>query len=252
MVFEADVKASALKHAITVLQRVNDEGIMQIDGDGMMCRIADAANASMIQVTLPYGTFESYISGDATQNSGLDLDILASWMKRATAKDTIHIDGSGGDRWYLTRGIHQRGMALLKVDKMRKTPGMPELSHTVTIALSGKEFKEIVAEAEDLSKVKAIMFYATAEEVVFSAESEHVRPETYRCQLTPDRFELCPNTEPNTRCIYTLSYLHDVAIDMKLTDAVRLKFGTDLPCKVEYERDGVKVVFILAPRIESD
>ncbi len=39
---------------------------------------------------------------------------------------------------------------------------------------------------------------------------------------------------------------------MKITDAVQLKFGTDLPCEVEYERDGVKVVFILAPRIESD
>ncbi len=37
MSFEANVKASALKHAITVLQRVNDEGIMQIDGDDLNC-----------------------------------------------------------------------------------------------------------------------------------------------------------------------------------------------------------------------
>ena len=92
-------------------------------------------------------------------------------------------------------------------------------------------------------------FRATAKKTTFISVSNQDDPETYKCVLPPDRYD---TTEPDTRSMYPLAYLHDIALDMKATDEVLLQFGTDLPCEIGYVRDGVKVEYMLAPRIESD
>lgn len=242
--FEAQIEAGKLKHAINVLRRMYDEAIFEINDGGMTCKLVDAANAEMVQVTLSRTTFDLY---DATDmRIGVDLDMLAGKvLKRATAKDTISISGDE-NVWHVTRGIHQKSMRLLEPKRLRKAQKTPVLSHTASMQFTGKEFKEIVAEASDISDHIAI--YASQAGLLIGAISADKKPDTYKCTLPSERFEMFTK---DASSLYSLEYLQDIAADMRGSDDVLLQLSEDRPCKIEYERDGVAVWFMVAPRTES-
>ena len=110
--------------------------------------------------------------------------------------------------------------------------------------MSGKTFKEIITEAAGVDD--HIVVRATAEAMTIEAVSKNMNGDRYKATL----LELIFKSE--TTCIYTLEYLQDLATDMIAKDDVMFMFSTDNPCEIEYERDGVKVAFMLAPYIESD
>ena len=239
--FEAQIEAGKLKHAINVLRRVYDEAIFEINDGGMTCKLVDAATAEMAQVTLSRTTFDLY---DATDmRIGVDLDRLAGKvLKRATAKDTISISGDE-NVWHVTRGIHQKSMRLLEPERLRKALKTPVLSHTASMQFTGKEFKEIVAEASDISDHIAI--HASQAGLLIGA----ISADTYKCTLPSERFEMFTK---DASSLYSLEYLQGIAADMRGSDDVLLQLSEDRPCEIEYERDGVAVWFVVAPRIESD
>lgn len=247
--FEAMISAKVLKHAITVLRRVNDEAVFEINENGLMCQLVDASNSRMVQVKLFGDVWDLNTYVGEAHKVGIDLDRMTSILKRATAKDEIHISGSDVV-WYFTRGIHQRSTQLLDPKQMRKPPTCPELLHTVKVTLSGKEFKEIVAEADDVGEFLRLNTHPSMiDGCVFESQSKHKKPDTYRAVLPTDRIGMCG--DDSTEALYSSDYLHGIAADIKASDEVTWRFATNLPCEIEYIRDGCEVSHMLAPRIES-
>ena len=125
---------------------------------------------------------------------------------------------------------------------------MPELSHTATVTMSGKEFKEIIAEAGAAGEAHRVT--VRSEGVVFDAEQ--LKNDVPYCgKLDAGRFEMRMGVH-GVQAVYSIDYLPDIATDMRVADDVTLKFASDMPCEIMYARDGVAVRHILAPRIESD
>jgi len=246
--FEAVIPAAKLKHMTSVLRRVNDESIFRVSDAGVTSRVVDGANAIMAQVAIAGGGVGYYAPEPHTV--GIDLDKMASVLKRAAAKDNISISEFADDTWFITRGIHQRGMQLLNPEKLRKCPDRPKIEHTAAMMLYGKEFKDIVGEAGELG-TDWILWEASGEHgLTFRTESNGMTPEPYTGTLPADRFEIRP--EDGIKCLFTLGYLQDIADGMRATDEVMVRFDMDMPCEIEYARDGVVVWHMLAPRIESD
>jgi len=249
--FEASIKASRLKHAVSVLHRVNDESIFKVCNDEITSRVVDVANAVMVQVTIAYGDVDCIIAPEA-HNVGIDLDKMISILTRASAMEFINISEFADDTWFFEHGIHRRSMGLLSPEKLRKIPYKPCFAYPTAIVVSGREFKDIMASAGDMG-VNWIKFYATASgDMVFKTESNDMTPDTYTATLPADRFKLNQPSEEVVKSLYTLEFFQDVAADLRANDEIMIQFATDLPCEIEYERDGVNVKFIVAPRIESD
>ena len=247
MEFKATIEAKKLKHAISVLGRINDEAVFNITPDGLTCRLVDVANAQITEIVMPGDAFD-YHSIDEPHKVGVNLNKVASILTRATTKDMIVISADSTESWQFERGIHQHTLSLRPIEELRKAPETPELSHTATITMSGKEFKEIVAEAGDAGE--ALRVTVRSEGVVFDAE-KLMDDVPYRGKLEDGRFEMRMGVH-GVQTLYSTDYLQDIAIDMRVADDVTLKFATDMPCEIAYARDGVKVRHILAPRIESE
>ena len=235
----ATILASRLKHAIKVLRRVNDEVILNIENGKITSRVVDPANAAIVWVDIstPAAVIEPH-------TVGIDLEYAAGFILRASAKDDIVIKADDLETWQMTRGIHQRTVRLLDPERVRKCPPMPKLPYTATIRMSGKTFKEIIAEAAGVDD--HIVVRATAEAMTIEAVSKNTNGDRYKATL------LEPVFKSDATGIYALEYLQDIATDMIAKDDVMFTFSTDNPCEIEYERDGVKIAFMLAPRIESD
>lgn len=249
--FEASIKASRLKHAVSVLHRVYDESIFKVCDNEIISRIVDASNAVMVEVIISYDGTDDITAPEAHQ-VGIDLDKMTSIIKRASAKEDISISEFAGDTWFFKRGIHQRSIRLLDPKKLRKLPDKLNLIHTAAIRLSGKEFKDIMAESGELGS-NWIRFSAPFDATVrFQTESNDMTPDTYTATLPADRFESQPTGSEVITCLYTLEFLQDIAVDMRATDEVLVQFSTDMPCEIGYTRDGVEIGYVVAPRIESD
>lgn len=247
MEFKATIEAKKLKHAISVLRRINDEAIFEIVPDGLTCRLVDVANAQITEIVMPGDAFD-YHSIDEPHKISINIDKVASILTRATTKDRVAIFADSTESWQFERGIHQHTLPLRPIGEIRKTPEIPELSHTATVTMSGKEFKEIIAEAGAAGD--ALRVTVGSEGVVFDAEQ--LKNEVPYCgKLDAGRLEIRTGVHA-VQTQYTIDYLQDIVTDMRVADDVTLKFATDMPCEIAYARDGVEVRHILAPRIESD
>jgi len=243
---EAQIKASKLKHAISVLRRLDDEAIFEIKDDGMTCKLVNPANSLMVQITLPRAAFDFYNPDD--MRIGIDLDILAEKvLKRVTVKDMISIGGDD-EVWQFAHGIHQKSMSLLDPERLRKRTEPHTPNHTALFRMPGKTFKDIVAEAADYGD--QVLIHATYEGMTVSAETDFKKTDTYTATLSTDLYG--EHFESDASCLYSTDILQDIAVDMKASDNVLFKLLTDRPCEIEYAHDGVAVQFMLAPRIESD
>lgn len=248
MMLDATIQASRLQHAIKVLHRVDDEAIFKIADGKIMSSVANPANTLMVQVEIDaIGKTVGYINAAEPHAVRIDLERLAGIVKRAAAKDTIRIEADDLDTWQITRGVFQRTMRLIDLERLRKYPDWIELSHTVAIKLTGKQFKEIIAEAAAIGN-SCITIYATEEVMIIKAISEDIEGDYSTATLPADQYY--EMFEAKTACNYSLNYLKDTAADMKATDSVAFRFSADASCEIEYERDGVKIRFMLAPRIE--
>ncbi len=248
MEFKATIEAKKLKHAISVLRRINDEAIFNIAPDGLTCRLVDNANSQITEIAVPGDAFD-YHSIDEPHKVGVNLNKVASILTRTTTKDMIAISADSTESWQFERGIHQHTLPLRPIEELRKTPEIPELPHTATITMSGKEFKEIIAEAGAAGEALRVTV-RSSEGVVFDAE-KLMDDVPYRGKLDAGRLKIRADVF-DVQAVYSIDYLQDIATDMRVADEIILKFATDMPCEIAYARDGVEVRHILAPRIESD
>lgn len=248
MDFEAIITAKRLKHAVSVLQRVNDESVFKVADNLFVSRVVDPGNSIMVQVTIGEYAGDYCIAPDA-HRVGIDLDKMTSILKRATMTDNIHIY-EDEKVWSFTRGIHNRSLHLVDIARMRKCQPWYKVSPTTIIRVTGKEFKDIMSEAEDVSE--HMEFQASSAGMVFDTTRGEKDEETYTARLSENRVEFCQNSQGGAKAWYSLDYLQDIAVDMKASDAVTIEFADDLPCVIKYTRDAVDVQIMLAPRIESD
>lgn len=247
MEFKATIEAKKLKHAISVLRRIGDEAVFDIISEGVTCRLVDNANSQLNEIVMPGDAFD-YHSIDEPHKVGVNLNKVASILVRATTKDRVAISADSTESWQFERGIHQHTLSLHPVEELRKAPKIPELPHTATITMSGKEFKEIVAEAGAAGEALRVTVGSGC--VVFDAE-KLMDDVPYRGKLDAGRLKIRADVF-DVQAMYSIDYLQDIATDMQVADEIILKFATDMPCEIAYARDGVEVRHILAPRIESD
>ena len=248
MEFEAIITGKRLKHAVSVLQRVDDEPIFSVRDDLVVSRVVDPANSMMAQVSI--GEYSGdHIDAEEAHRVGVDLDKLKSILRRASVKDYIHIYADD-DVWSFTRGIHNRSLRLVDIERLRRCPPWLELQHTAIVQVTGQEFRNIMSEAADVGE--HIKFCGTSEGMKFDTTQDKKDEDTYTASLSENRVEFYPNSQGSATALYTLDYLQDIAMDMKASDAVTIEFADDLPCEIQYTRDAVDVKFMLAPRIESD
>jgi len=230
---DISVRAGMLKHAVRVLGRMDNEVVFEVKDGIMESRVVNIDRSVLVHVSLK----SCDIHADGSQAFGVDIVDLGEFLNRADKNDIIRID----DDFVVHRGMHEHHLDIVDISLVRKCPTMSTIVSSVTVLMNGKQFKDIAAYAMDVDK--SVVFCAYKDVIEFDSKN---LVKQYHCSMMTSR---CYKP---TRCMYTTDYMHDIGIDMVVSDDVELKFDTDYPASIEYDRDGVNVYFIVAPRIDSD
>jgi proliferating cell nuclear antigen len=241
-------EAPALKAAIDAVVCLVEEGQFEVKQDGLYLKAMDPSQIAMVSFSMPKEAFLEYSVPEETK-IGVDINQLANVLSR----------GKRGEKAELTT---EEGRLVVKFfgEKHRRTFKVPLIETGERVQREPKkEFKnyaKVKAEAikETLKDAKLISSHVrlqlTPEQFVVDVRGENGDVKAEFEKGSPEMGEL--SVKDNARATFPLQYLEDMVKATSANSMVTVYLETDRPLKIEYDIEGAKVVYYLAPRIETD
>jgi proliferating cell nuclear antigen len=244
--FKAKVKAEVLKTVLDAVQTLVDEAKIQCTAEGISLKAVDPAHVAMVELSLGKGAFEEFKADELEM--GIDLDKLKDILKLAGSGDTIGLEyKEDTHRLVFTIGHLTRRMSLVDTSSMTD-PKVPNLNLPSKVTLAAGELQQGIKASEAVSDHIALVAEGDKFELQADGDTDQVN-------LTLDGDALIKiEAAEQSRSLYSLDYLANMAKVVKAGDAITLNLGTDYPVKMEFDiADGHgHITYLLAPRIESE
>ncbi|ODS38664.1 MAG: proliferating cell nuclear antigen (pcna) [Candidatus Altiarchaeales archaeon WOR_SM1_79] len=230
------------KASIDAIAVLIDEGTLQLTKDGVKLRAMDPSQIAMVDFSMPKDSFEKY-EIDKDISMGIDFSELNKITKRAKLEDKIEL--SLDKRLNITfKGTTTRKFSVPIIESSSTPPKEPGIDFTADLKVNANTFKEVLKDAELVSNHVSLgidkSFGVRADGDTGSVNVEFGEDNI----LNLDAKEKAKST-------FSLDYLKNMLSAADTGTVVELKMKTDTPLRLEYGIGDSRVVYYLAPRIES-
>lgn len=241
-------EAPAFKSAIDSIASLVEEGIFEVKADGIHLKAMDPSQISMVAFLMPKIAFLEYHVDEETK-LGLDIGQLSNVLARGKRGEKVEL--SVGDGRLVIKFVADKKKRTFKIpilDIGESIQREPKIEYGNFVKVSGDAFKEVLKDAKLVSSHVKLMLNTDSFIVEVKGDSGDVKAEFERG--TPELLEL--KTTQATKATFPLQYLEDIVKATTAASAITIHLETDRPLKLDYEIEGAKVVYYLAPRIESE
>lgn len=230
------------KSGIDAIAALIDEGTFQIDDKGLKLRAMDASQIALVDFELPSKAFEKY-QIDKPVNIGIDFTELSKITKRSRSEDKIEL--SLESRLKMTfKGETIREFSVSIIDSSSNPPKEPNIDFTAEVKIAPAILKEALKDAELVSNHVAVKLDSG-----FSIKSDG---DTGSVDIKfPESNILALSVKKESRAVFSLDHLNNILRAAESPSIVSLKLRTDAPLRIEYAIGEGRVIYYLAPRIES-
>lgn len=241
--FNAEISdTKSWKNSIEAISALIDEGTLQIDEKGMKLRAMDPSQIALVDFELPASAFEKYIV-DKPVNIGIDFSELSKITKRSRVDDKIELSLDTRFRMVFN-GETTRRFDLSIIESTSTPPKEPKIDFTAEIKIGANIFKEALKDAELVSNHVAIKA-----DDGFSIKADG---DTGSVDINfPAECILSKDVKKESKAVFALDQLNNLLKAADSTSILVLKLRSDSPLKVEYAIGNGRVIYYLAPRIES-
>ncbi len=246
--FQGKIKADFIKTIIDATAILVDEAKFRLTGDGIYGRTVDPAHVGMIDFKLNKEAFDEYNCQEETE-IGVDLDKLKSTLKIAATEDLVNLEYNKDEgRLIVTIGNLKRKLALLDTSEMADTK-IPSLDLPAEIVVPTVELWQAIRAAEAISDHITLIADKDGFQMIAEGDTDVVELKLSKEQL----YSL--KCEERVRSMFPLDYLSDmIKVARGKSDEIAINLGNDYPVRLSFEMAGgyIKIVYLLAPRIESE
>ncbi len=246
--FQGKIKADFIKTIIDATAILVDEAKFRLTGDGIYGRTVDPAHVGMIDFKLNKEAFDEYNCQEETE-IGVDLDKLKSTLKIAASEDLVNLEYNKDEgRLIVTIGNLKRKLALLDTTEMADTK-IPSLDLPAEIVVPTVELWQAIRAAEAISDHITLIADKDGFQMIAEGDTDVVELKLSKEQL----YSL--KCEERVRSMFPLDYLSDmIKVARGKSDEITINLGNDYPVRLSFEMAGgyIKIVYLLAPRIESE
>jgi len=232
----------AWKNSIDAIAALIDEGTLQITKEGLKLRAMDPSQIALVDFELPTSAFEKY-EVEEPMNIGIDFSELLKITKRLRPEDKIEL--SLDKRFNMTfKGETTRSFSLSIIESTSSPPKEPVVDFTAEVKIGATSLKEALKDAELVSNHVAL--------TINDGFSIMADGETGSVNIKfPDESILSKNVKEKARAVFALDQLNNLLRASDAQSIIILKLRTDAPVKIEYAIGEGRVLYYLAPRIES-
>jgi proliferating cell nuclear antigen len=244
--FKAEIKSETLKGLVNIISTLIDEVKFTITPEGMTLKAVDPAHVAMIELKIGAKAFESYSASET--EIGLDLDKVKTVLKLATQGDIIAMEqDEGKGRFVFVIGNVTRSMNLVDTSSM-SDPKVPQLTLSASAVMLVDQLQRGIRAAESISD--HISLKADKEFFELSCEGD---TDDVSLKLKGSDLESL-DVPSKVHSLFPLDYFANILKAVPAGTKVKVELDSDYPVKLVFglANGEAKVMYLLAPRIESD
>lgn len=231
------------RNSIDAIAALIDEGTFQVDDSGIKLRAMDPSQIALVDFILPGKGFEKF-EVQKPVNIGIDLIELSKITKRSKPEDKIEISFDGNRFKMVFKGETTRNFSLSVIEASSTPPREPKIDFTAEIKITPSIIKEALKDAELVSNHVALH---ADNGLTFRADGD---TGSVDITLTEEKI-LSSSIKTPARAVFSLDHLNNILKGAEAPSVVSLSLKSDAPLRIEYSVGDAKLVYYLAPRIES-
>ncbi len=230
------------KSSVDAIAALIDEGTLNINENGFKLRAMDPSQIALVDFELPKSAFEKY-KLDKEVSIGIDFSELSKITKRCKPEDKIEFSLNSRFTMIFT-GETTRRFDISVIESTSSPPKEPDIDFTAEIKMGANILKEALKDAEQVSNHVALI---VDKEFSIAAEGD---TGSVDIKISSDTI-LGMDVKEKTRAVFSLDQLNNLLRASDQGSIVQLKLRTDAPLRLEYAIGDGRVIYYLAPRIES-
>jgi len=231
------------RNSVDAIAALIDEGTFQIDQSGIKLRAMDPSQIALVDFILPGKGFEKFEVAKPV-SIGVDFVELSKITKRCRPEDKIELSFDGGKFRMIFVGETTRNFSLSVIEASVNPPREPKIDFSAEVKITPNIIKEALKDAELVSNHVSLQAEGG---LVMTAEGD---TGSVSIILKEDKL-LSLSVKTPARAVFSLDHLNNILKEAEVPSVVSLSLKDDAPLKVEYAIGDAKVVYYLAPRIES-
>lgn len=240
--------APALKAAVDAIVCLVEEGQFEIKADGIQLKAMDPSQISMVSFTMPKAAFVEY-NVPEEMKLGLDIGQLSNVLSRGKKGEKAELSVEDGRLVVKFIGDkHKRTFKVPLIETGDRVQREPKIEFSNYAKIRADAIKETLKDAKLISS--HVRLQLTPEQFVVDVKGENGDVKAEFEAGSPEITELKSATP--AKATFPLQYLEDMVKATSSSSIVTVNLETDRPLKLEYEIEGAKVVYFLAPRIETE
>ncbi len=229
---------------------VISEGNILVTENNLGMRSMDPARVALVDFELPQEAFEDY-SYTENLSIGISMDEVKEVIKRSKRGEALDIvyEVEKGRLIFMFSGLGpERRFSISTLDLEGEDTPMPSLEFAARIKLGSEMLAELVKDVEVVSD--HIEFHSDSNTLKARATSDTREVEV---KINKDDDSITDfNVREESRAVYTLRYLRDMARAARMADDVSIEFSKDMPLRLDFAiPNGGRLTYFLAPRIEE-
>ena len=237
-----------MANAISILI---DEATFKIDEEGLKLRAMDPSRVAMIDFEWPKTIFEEY---ECVSPSKICINIseLLKLLRRAGKSEAVNLslDEKTGQLQIVVTGKYKRSFTMSTLEAVEEEVPTPKIDFNVKAKTTTQGLSQAIDDAQLVSD--HVRIEADSDKLLFIASGDLMGAKITLQKGSETLLDL--ETKEASKATFSLSYLSEIIKAASATSEIAtLEFSTDMPIRIDFQqaKQG-KLIFFLAPRIETD
>ncbi len=240
--------AKQFKQCIEAVVNLVDEGLFEINDNGMHLRSMDPSQIAMVDFSMPKSAFTEF---DAEQtNLSLNLVDFLKILSRARTDEQLLLTVEEKEAKCVLEFISPNGKRNIRLPLIElnvTSPREPKITFDTTIKMRGGTFKEMLKDAGMLSS--HVILSAEGDKFIVEAKGDSGDLRIESGKSSPNFAEL--HNTAKSRAMFPFEYLDNMTKACPDDNMIELFLKSDCPVKIAYNVGHAKLAYFLAPRVES-
>lgn len=223
-----------------------DEGNFEIDANGISLRAMDPSQIAMVCFSIPKTAFSKYKVAGPTR-IGVNFDSMSKILSRSRGQEKLRMGVEENKLVLEFIGEGKRSFKLPLLELQEGVQKEPKIDFDSVVKIKAGQFKEILGDAALLSSHVVLEATGKGFFVEVHGDTGDLRVEREKTGEATIGIEV----KKDSRATFPLQFLGDMVKACPDNEIVSLHMKTNSPIKVEYNIGEAKLVYYLAPRIET-
>jgi len=234
------------KNCIDSIVNLIDEGSFEVNANGISLKAMDPSQIAMVCFSIPKSSFSKY-KVDDTAKIGINFDSMGKILARSRGKDKLRMMLEENKLVLEFIGEDKRSFKLPLIEVREGVQKEPKIEFDAMVKIKAGQFKEILGDAALLSSHVVLEASGKGFFVEVHGDSGDLRVEREKT----GEATLGIDVKKDSRATFPLQFMEDMVKACPDNESLSLNLKTNSPIKVEYTIGDAKLVYYLAPRIET-